>query len=147
MITVLLSFPETAFIDGKSARSKVYQQFMNNRQLISQRLGAQNPNSRGSRDGFADGYQKDAQDVVIAAFLAAYTGKDAGTSSLNSMPKIPLPNWRINYGGLSRMPFLQEYFKSIDLRHSYRSVYSINGFNSLLKYAEQEWLCEQQGPE
>jgi len=31
-----------------------------------------------------------------------------------------------------------ENFKSIDLRHSYRSVYSINGFNSLLKYAEQE---------
>lgn len=130
---------KTAFTDGKSALvSKVYQQLLSNRMIISQRLGAQNSNSRGQTGGFADGYQKNAQDVVIAAFMAAYTGRDARSSSLNSMPKFPLPNWRVNYGGLARMPFLTENFKSIDLRHSYRSVYSINGFNSLLKYAEQD---------
>ena len=127
----------TAFSDKKGALvSQVYQQFMSNRQVISQRLGAGNPNSNGLLAGFADGYQKEAQDVVIAAFLAAYTGKDSRSSSLNALPKIPLPNWRINYGGLSRVVFLQESFKSIDLRHSYRSVYTVNGFNSLLKYAE-----------
>ncbi|WP_432711900.1 cell surface protein SprA [Pedobacter sp.] len=127
----------TAFSDRSGALvSTVYQQFMNNRRMISQRLGAQNPHSTGLVNGFADGYQKEAQDVVIAAFLAAYTGKDASSSSLNSLPKIPLPNWRINYGGLSRLAFLQETFKSIDLRHSYRSVYSVSGLNTLLKYNE-----------
>jgi cell surface protein SprA len=129
----------TAFSDRKGVLfSKVYQQFMGNRQVISQRLGAQNPNSKGLKAGFADGYQKNAQDVVIAAFTAAYTRKDASSSSLNSMPKIPLPAWRINYSGLSRLALLQENFKSIDLRHSYRSVYTVNGFNSLLKYAEKD---------
>ncbi len=127
----------TAFSDRKNdSFSKVYQQFMLNREVISKRLGARNPNAGGLRDGFADGYQKEAQDVVIGAFLAAYTGKDAKTSRLNSFPKIPIPNWRINYGGLSKLSFLQESFKSIDLRHSYRSVYSVNNFNSLLKYQE-----------
>ncbi|MEJ5961392.1 cell surface protein SprA [Pedobacter immunditicola] len=129
----------TAFTDAKSALvSKVYQAMLNNRMVVSRRLGAQNPNSRGLDGGFADGYQKNAQDVVITAFMTAYTGRDARSSSLNSMPKIPLPNWRVNYGGLGRMPFLMAHFKSIDLRHGYRSVYSINGFNSLLKYAEQD---------
>src|SRR5690606_13647136 len=58
------------------------------------------------------------------------------SSSLNSLPKIPLPNWRLNYRGLTQIGFLKERFSSIDLRHSYRSVYSINGFNSLIRYQE-----------
>ncbi|WP_369974455.1 cell surface protein SprA [Pedobacter sp. HMWF019] len=129
----------TAFSDKNgSIVSKLFDKFMANRQVISQRLGSQNPNSSGSVDGFADGYGKEAQDVVVSAFIAAYTGKDASSVSLNSFPKIPLPNWRINYSGLTRIPFLEEYFKSIDLRHSYRSVYSVTGFNSLLKYAERD---------
>nr|WP_199077074.1 cell surface protein SprA [Pedobacter sp. ASV19] len=129
----------TAFSDKNgSIVSRLFDKFMANRQVISQRLGGQNPNSSGSVDGFADGYGKEAQDVVVSAFIAAYTGKDASSVSLNSFPKIPLPNWRINYSGLTRIPFLEEYFKSIDLRHSYRSVYSVTGFNSLLKYAERD---------
>jgi cell surface protein SprA len=129
----------TAFSDKNgSIVSKLFDKFMANREVISQRLGGQNPNSSGRVDGFADGYGKEAQDVVVSAFIAAYTGKDASSVSLNSFPKIPLPNWRINYSGLTRIPFLEEYFKSIDLRHSYRSIYSVTGFNSLLKYAERD---------
>lgn len=116
--------------------SGLFNQFMANRQVISNRLGAQNPNSNGDTDGFADGYGKNAQDVIISAFMAAYTGKDAGAISLNSFPKIPIPNWRINYSGLTRIPFLADRFSSIDIKHSYRSIYSINGFNSLLRYQE-----------
>lgn len=129
----------TAFSEKQgSTVSKLYNQFMANRQIISQRLGAQNINSRGVVDGYADGYDQNSQDVVISAFLAAYTGKNASSSSLNSFPKIPLPNWRINYGGLSRISFLEDNFKSIDLRHAYRSIYSVNGFNSLIRYQETD---------
>jgi cell surface protein SprA len=129
----------TAFSEkGGNTVSKLYNQFMANRQVISGRLGRSNPNSSGITGVFADGYDKDAQDVIISAFLAAYTGKNASSSSLNSLPKIPLPNWRINYSGLSKFSFLKEGFKSIDLRHSYRSVYSVNGFNSLLRYQETD---------
>ncbi|MFP5081227.1 cell surface protein SprA [Pedobacter sp. JCM 36344] len=127
----------TAFSDNNGTTlSKVYSQFMENRQIISRRLGATNPNSNGIVAGFADGYDRNAQDVLVSAFLAAYTGKDAGSSSLSTFPKIPLPNWRVNYRGLTRFPFLSERFSSIDIKHSYRSVYSVNGFNSLIRYQE-----------
>jgi len=33
----------------------------------------------------------------VPAFLAAYTGKDAGKSGLGQFPNIPIPNWQITY--------------------------------------------------
>jgi cell surface protein SprA len=129
----------TAFTDKSgSTVSKLYNQFMANRPVVSQRLGGENRNSAGPDGGYADGYDKNSQDVVVAAFLAAYTGKDASSVKLRSFPKIPLPNWRVNYGGLSKIDFLQETFKSIDIRHSYRATYSVNGFNTLQQYSEND---------
>ena len=116
--------------------SGLFSQFMANRIIISRRLGAQNPNSNGVNAGFADGYNKDDQDVLISAFMAAYSGKDANNVKLNAFPKIPLPNWRLTYGGLTRIPFIADRFSSVDIRHGYRSTYSINGYNSLLRYQE-----------
>ena len=127
----------TAFRDKSgSTLSSVFNEFMNNRSVISRRLGALNPNSAGVVAGYAAGYDKSSQDVVVLAFLAAYTGKDANSSSLNALPKIPLPNWRLTYSGLTKYPFIADRFSEMSLRHGYRSVYSVNGFNSLLKYEE-----------
>ncbi|RZJ70164.1 MAG: cell surface protein SprA, partial [Flavobacterium sp.] len=127
----------TAFKDKNgSTVSSLFNEFMANRQTISNRLGAQNPNSTGNANGFADGYDKRSQDVIISSFLAAYTGKKANSSSLNNLPKIPLPNWRITYGGLSKIPFIADRLSELSLRHGYRSTYSVNGFNSLIKYQE-----------
>lgn len=127
----------TAFSDKNgSTTSGLYRQFMANRAVVSQRLGAQNGNSNAGNGAFSDGYNEQAQDVLVAAFVAAYTGKDASAVRLKGFPKIPLPNWRINYGGLSRLGFMQETFKSIDIRHSYRATYAVNNFNSLQQYQE-----------
>lgn len=127
----------TAFKDKPgSVISQLYNQFLNNRAVISGRLGRQNPNSGASASGYSDGYGKESQDVLVASFLAAYRGQDAGSASLNSFPKIPLPNWRLNYAGLNKLPFLSERFSELSLRHGYRSTYSVNGFNSLLRYEE-----------
>jgi cell surface protein SprA len=127
----------TAFSEKQgSTVSKLFNQFMANRSVVSQRLGNLNRNSAGAAGGYADGYNQSSQDVVIAAFMAAYTGKDASSVSLNSFPKIPLPNWRLNYDGLTRLDFLEANFKSISMRHAYRSVYSVSGFNTLLRYQE-----------
>jgi cell surface protein SprA len=115
----------------------LFNQFLANRQVVSQRLGNQNPNSGNiNPDGFADGYGKNSQDVVVAAFLATYGGKDPGKISLGDFPSIPVPNWRLNYNGLSKIPFLSEIFSSIDINHGYRSTYNVNGFGSLVRYEE-----------
>ncbi|RYG22067.1 MAG: cell surface protein SprA, partial [Chitinophagaceae bacterium] len=127
----------TAFSDRNgSTVSNLFNQFMGNRQTISGRLGALNPNSNGVVNGYAEGYNKDAQDVIISSFIAAYTGKDASSSSLRSLPKIPLPNWQITYEGLTKIPYIADRFSSFSVRHNYFSLYSVNGFNSLLKYQE-----------
>ena len=129
----------TAFKDKSGTTlSSVFNDFMNNRSVISRRLGGTNPNSNGVVNGFAQGYDKSSQDVVVLSFLAAYTGKDASSVSLNSLPKIPLPNWRITYAGLTKYAFIADRFSEMSLRHGYRSTYSINGFNSLLKYQETD---------
>jgi len=127
----------TAFKEkNSSVISTLFNQFMANRIIISRRLGTQNPNSSGLNDGYADGYGKESQDVIISAFMAAYSGKDAGKMKMNAFPKIPLPNWTLTYSGLTRIPFIADKFSSVDIRHGYRSSYNINGFNSLLRYQE-----------
>lgn len=127
----------TAFKDKTGGTvSALYNQFLNNRAIVSGRLGRQNPNASGLANGYADGYSKESQDVVVASFLAAYTGNKANKANLGSFPKIPLPNWRINYAGLSKIPFIADKLSELSLRHGYRSTYNVNGFNSLLRYEE-----------
>jgi len=117
--------------------SAPFLKFLDNRAGISKRLGAQNPNSAGTNAaGYADGYGPNAQNVLVPAFLAAITGKDPSGANLNQFPSIPIPNWQITYGGLSRVPFMQEIFDSFDLRHGYQSTYMVSNYSSLLQYQE-----------
>ena len=129
----------TAFskISGVNNTSTVYEQFLDNRTEISQRLGKLNPNSVGlTTGGYADGYGANSQNVLVPAFLAAYTGKDAANSNLSQFPDIPIPNWQITYDGLSKIPFFANIFESIDLKHGYSSTYNVGGYTTLLQYQE-----------
>ena len=73
-----------------------------------------------------------SSDVLIPAFLAAYSGKDPKKVNLNPFPgfKAILPNWRVTYDGLMRIPFFKKVFKSFNLNHSYQCVYSVGSYNS-----------------
>jgi cell surface protein SprA len=81
---------------------------------------------------FWDGYGASAQSVLIPAFLAAYAKKDPNQVNLNSILDIKdmLPNWRLTFDGLSKIPFIQKYFRSININHSYRSSYTVGSFIS-----------------
>ena len=129
----------TAFskASGLNNTSKVFQQLLDNRTIISQRLGGQNPNSAGTVAGYADGYGPNQQNVLITSFLAAYGGKNAASASLSGFPNIPIPNWDIRYDGFSKLPFFSDLFDSFNLRHGYRSTYTVNSYNTLLQYREQ----------
>ena len=81
-------------------------------------------------------YPINGQDVLIPAFLAAYRGKDAGRATLNPFPKTPLPNWRVDYRGLSRLKGLSELFSSINLTHAYSSTYDVSNFSNSLQYQQ-----------
>ncbi len=116
----------TAFsADDDNNNSPVFSDFEENRAIIKQRLDALNP---------AGEYDINSQDVLIPAFLAAYTGKDAGSSSLNAFPNIPIPNWRLTYTGLSKIPVFKDMFKSVSITHGYTSEYLVGNYTSSLFY-------------
>ena len=77
-----------------------------------------------------------SSDVLIPAFLQAYTL--GGSSSLDIFPALKrlLPNWSIRYSGLSKLPWIRDHFKSVNLNHSYRSVFSIGSYNSYSSWLE-----------
>ena len=131
--------------------SATFQKFQDYRQIISQRLGTSNKYNTGipaDADGYAHGYNRYATDVLIPAFIAAYSGKDPKLVSLidQSNPNIksnpykgfiPKPNWKIDYTGLSRVKGLEKIFSNITLSHAYNGSLSMNGFTSALFYADK----------
>ena len=84
------------------------------------------------------GIERYSPDVMIPAFLATYAGGNANTSSLSLFPSMlsMLPNWRITYSGLSKLDMFKKYFKSVNINHSYKSVYSVGSFNTYSTYQE-----------
>lgn len=81
-------------------------------------------------------YDTNAQDVVIPAFIAAYSGKSASDVSLSPFPKTPLPNWRIDYAGLGKIPAIKEIFQSVSLTHGYNSSYSVINYINTPEYTD-----------
>jgi cell surface protein SprA len=129
---------KTAFKkNGEENISPVFEDFKDNRLIIATRLAALNPNS-GSIDstGFPGGYGASSKDVLIPAFLAAYTGNDPTKTSLSPFPKIPIPNWRFSYSGLSKLEFFKKYLKQLTISHSYRSTYSVGNYISNATFLE-----------
>lgn len=131
-----------------SSISSTFQTFENNRLIISRRVGGKNAYS-GTQlsDGYYKGYGKYSQDVLIPAFLAAYTGKSAesialissSSSSMRSNPfagYLPRPNWRLTYNGLTRIPGMEKIFTSFTIGHAYTGSLSVGSFNSSLLYKD-----------
>lgn len=123
--------------------------FQNYRSIISNRVAALNPywDQKKDPNGYAIGYGKYAQDVLIPSFIAAYTGKDPkkvallnqNNSSIRSNPfsgMLPMPNWNLLYNGLTKIPGLSNLFSNISLTHGYNGSLSMNSFNSSLLYAD-----------
>lgn len=113
--------------DDSRNNSPLFEEFVANRSIIQGRLNAQNSGGE---------YALNGQDVLTLSFLAAYSGKDASEIDLNPFPRIPIPNWRIDYKGLSQIPALREYFSSISLLHVYNSSYDISNFSNSLLYQD-----------
>ncbi len=115
---------KTAFQkNDTSNNSAAFENFESYRQVILDRLAILNPSGE---------YGSNSQDVLIPAFIAAYGDKSPEKIALNPFPKTPLPNWRVDYAGLSRVPALSKVFSSINITHSYSSTYSVGNFTNPL---------------
>ena len=123
----------TAFTkEGRAYQSDIFQRLLDNRSAVSQLIGASNANSSLLPNQFYDGYSGSQQEVVIGAFLTAYTNSAVNSRNINPLNNVPLPNWAINYNGLTKYAFTKKFLKSFTLKHSYSSTVTVGGMQTNL---------------
>jgi cell surface protein SprA len=135
---------------GNGYYSEAFRNFLDNRKVIAGRLQQDYSKTTYPNAGFLQndplagqafdpqngGVELNATDVLIPAFIAAYTGQNAKSVGLSAFPALKklLPNWKITYDGLMKIPFIKKNFKSFTLDHTYSSFYSVGGFNSFMSW-------------
>ena len=97
-----------------------------------------NPNAGRPFSTSVGAANRASSDVLIPAFIAAYTGVDARKIYLTPFPKLAdmLPNWRVTYDGLIRIGRLSNIFKSITLNHAYQCTYTVGSYGSYLNWMQ-----------
>ncbi len=124
----------TLFESTSSGISGAFDNFISNRHVVRERLLAANPAAADS------GYTLNSQEVLIKSFVYAYQGRDInGYKAKVESPfkRLPIPNWRIDYNGLSQLPFFQQWFSQINLTHAYSASYNISSFTTSLAYNQE----------
>lgn len=126
-------------------RSKTFEKFVNSLAGFRDRVEAQYAGTvypagsalaGGKFDASLTPVNQYSSDVMIPAFLKAYTSM--GGNSLSVFPVLSrmLPNWTIRYSGLGRLPWFNEHFKSVNINHSYKSVFAVGSYNSYSTFQE-----------
>ncbi|SHE59289.1 T9SS outer membrane translocon Sov/SprA [Dysgonomonas macrotermitis] len=153
MTTISLS---SSFDSGNSKNgyhSKAFEKFRQNRDVIAYRLeqqynGITYPNTgfiassglggNQYQTGTGENVNINSSDVLIPAFIAAYTGRNVNSVSLNPFMALSsiLPNWRITYDGLTTLPWFKDKFKNLVISHGYVSQYSIGSYNSFSSWID-----------
>jgi cell surface protein SprA len=117
---------------GKEYESSTFQNLLDNRELVSQLLGAQNGNANPLTSGYYSGYGGSQQEVVTGAFLSSYTNRKVNDKNINPIRNTPLPNWSINYNGLNKFEFAKKHVRNFVIRHAYSSTISVSGLQTNL---------------
>jgi cell surface protein SprA len=130
--------------------SEAFNQFIRNIDVVRDRIESQYYGLSYPRTGFLEesayaGTQfntevgtvsETSSDVLIPAFVAAYTGTDARKTWLDPFPSISsiLPNWKVTYDGLLQLGNMKRWFKSFTLSHAYQCTYSVGSYSSYLNW-------------
>lgn len=79
---------------------------------------------------------KYSADVMIPAFISTYTSMSGKSLSLFPALSRLLPNWTLRYSGLSSLPWFRDVFKSVNINHSYKSIFAIGSYNTFSTFQE-----------
>lgn len=151
-IALKTAFQKTGDI-GNNYKSATFEKFLEYRNVIRERVQGQYAGTTYPNSGFLTnsaiagqpfqpelegGVNRNSADVLIPAFLAAYTGKDPDKVGLSPFPSLSslLPNWQITYSGLMQIPLFKRFFKSFTLSHQYRSNYAVGSYTSYLNWVD-----------
>ncbi len=130
--------------------SATFEKFLANRDVIASRLRARYEQTTYPSTGFlaesvvagtpfnasVGDVNPNSADVLIPAFLAAYSGRDASKIESTAFPNLRsiLPNWAVSYDLLSMLPDLRNSFQSVVFTHKYVSQYRIGSYSSFLSW-------------
>ena len=146
MSTISLSTAFEGMGDANSGyHSKTFEKFVNSLAGYRDRVEAQYAGTVYPAGSALGGGKFDASrtpvnqysgDVMIPAFLNAYTSM--GGNSLSLFPALSrlLPNWTVRYSGLGKLPWFRDHFKSVNINHSYKSIFAVGSYNSYSTYQE-----------
>ena len=81
------------------------------------------------------GVNRYSADVMVPAFLSAYTSMGSGLDIFPSLARM-LPNWTVRYSGLAKLPWFRDVFKSFNINHAYRSVYAVGAYSTYSTFQE-----------
>ena len=126
-------------------RSRAFEKFMNNLDVIRRRVESRYNGATYPAGTSLEGQKYDpanggvttlSPDVMIPAFLSAYTGRSPHKTSLDLIPSMlsMMPNWKVTYSGLSKLSVFKKVFKSFNINHAYRSTYSIGSYNTFQSF-------------
>ena len=106
-----MEYPKTGFMEGNPLGGSVY----------NPEVGSVSPTS---------------SDVLIPAFLAAYSGGSPSKVGLDLFPGLSamLPNWKVAYDGFIQMGNMKKIFKSFTVSHAYQCTYQIGSYDSYLDW-------------
>ena len=137
---------QTLFKGGLEGINEQFRIYENNRYGISEDRGE--PGTEHALDsGYTEGFGRTQQDVLVPAFIAAYTNKDPENFELTDIfDWIPRPNWTLTYNGLNKFGIFQEWFSSVRISHGYKSTLTINQFQSNLQYTPPQIQDENLNP-
>ncbi len=132
---------------GNNYSSEPFSKFLKNIHTIQGRLEGEyqrttypvgtGPQFEGKPyDAANGGIDQYSADVLIPAFLSAYCGGNASKIDLDIFPSVlrMLPNWSLTYSGLTKLSWFADKFKSFNINHSYKSIYSVGAYNSFTNY-------------
>ena len=117
----------TSFTNGDA----LFQQMKDYRTIISNRLIRENP-ALGAFNPNAFG--ENSQQVLLPAFMAAYSGKNPEKVNTGLFRNIPIPNWTLRYNGLMKFKWFKKNFSNFVVSHGYRSSYTVSSFTNNLQY-------------
>lgn len=135
-------------------RSEAFDKFLSGIPVVRQRVESQYNGISYPDAGFIKGtaqagipfdpevgtVSETSSDVLIPAFIAAYTGKDPRKIYLDPFPSFSavLPNWRVTYDGLINMGNMRSIFKTFTLTHAYQCTYSVGSYSSYLNWVSAD---------
>ena len=130
--------------------SEAFNKFLSYIPVVAQRVEEQYQGSRYPDQGFMHdtpfagtpfnpeqgGVLPTSSDVLIPAFLAAYSGTSPEKVTLQHFPGLGAmrPNWRVTYDGFLQLGNMSKFFKAFTVSHAYQCTYSVGNYSSYLNW-------------